>query len=351
MDFGHANRLNARRRDLSSSLSDYDFSRDAERAESLRGTLIYALDSLRGLYEDEDLWARASQVNPPTSEALDELLARSDLYSTTLPALLELFGYREPPPPSAQQAVGELVAEVREAADSASPAEEVAEAYNALGRLLARAIQLYDAEPWEVAEFASQANRALEMGVSLATGAAVGAVTAVVGTAVVAGAVTGGVGAVAPILIIGAVRRWKRKRAIRERNDEVTWKRELLHYGQFPAVQAAVELHLREIAGLQELGLRGDSMATTRLDSHLDALISITRRFVTGDTGFRARILRSNEFGNSYPLTLVELLESVDAVAILAKGTLYRRGGVDPPLFEQMEQLRLSLEGLIPPDS
>jgi hypothetical protein len=32
MDFGHANRLNASRRDLASSLSDYDNSRNVERA-------------------------------------------------------------------------------------------------------------------------------------------------------------------------------------------------------------------------------------------------------------------------------------------------------------------------------
>src|SRR5262249_24447471 len=155
MDFGHASRLNASRRNLAESLSDYDFGRNVQRAESLRGTLHYAIDSLRALYGDWDLWASARQVNPPPSKALDELLVRFDLYNTTLPALLELFGYREPPPPSARQAVSELAAEVREAADSESPVEEVVEAHDALGRLLERAIQLHDAKPWEVAELAS----------------------------------------------------------------------------------------------------------------------------------------------------------------------------------------------------
>jgi hypothetical protein len=350
MDFGQANRLNANRDNLARRLSDYDFGRDVERAESLRGTLVYALGSLRDLYEDWDLWACARQVNPPTSEALDELLERFDLYNTTLPALLELFGYREPPPPSARQAVGELVAGVREAADNESPAEEIAEAHDALGRLLERAIQIHDAEPWEVAELASQAIPALEMGVSVATGAAVGAVTAVIGTAVVFGALTGGVGALAPILILGGVRRWKRKRAIRERTGEVARNRELLHYGQFPAAQGAVDWHLREIADLQELGLAGDPLAITKLNSHTDALISITGRFVTANGGFRARIQQSNESGNSYPLGLVKLLERVNAAAISAKGTLYQYGGIDSVLIEQMEQLRQSLEDLIPPE-
>jgi hypothetical protein len=210
---------------------------------------------------------------------------------------------------------------------------------------------LHDAEPWEVAEVASQTLGALEMGVPLATGAAVGAITAVVGTAIVAGAITGGVGAIAPLLILGGVRRWKRKRAIRERDDEVTRNRELLHEGQFPAAQGAVAWHLREIAGLQELGWRDGSVATTQLDSHLDALITITRRFVTGDAGFSARIARSYDFGNSYPLALVKLLEQVNADAIMAKGSLYQYGGIDPPLAQQMERLLWSLESLVPPGS
>jgi hypothetical protein len=349
MDFGHANRLNASGRNLSKSLGDYASGRDVERAESLRETLLVSLDSLRGLYEDEDLWARARQVDAPRPEALDELRARVDLYDTTLPALLELFGYREPPPPSARQAVGELVAEVREAAGSGSPADEVAEAHEALGRLLERAIPIQYAEPWEVAEVASQTLGALEMGVPLATGAAVGAITAVVGTAIVAGAITGGVGAIAPLLILGGVRRWKRKRAIRERDDEVTRNRQLLHEGQFPAAQGAVAWHLRQIAGLQELWWRGGSVATTQLDGHLDALISITRRFVTGDVGFSARIARSYENGNSYPLALVELLKQVNADAIMAKGSLYQYGGIDSPLAQHVEDLLRSLESLIPP--
>jgi hypothetical protein len=282
---------------------------------------------------------------------LHELLARFDLYNTTLPALLELFGYREPPPPPARQAVRELVAEIHEAADSESPAEEVAEAHDALGRLLERATQLHDAKPWEVAELASDAIPALEMGASVATGAAVGAVTAVVGTAILAGALTGGVGALAPILIIGGVRRWKRKRAIRERNVEVARNRELLHHGLFPAVQGAVNLHLRDIVRLQELALAGDPIAITKLDSHLDALINITRPFVTPDADFSARIWQSNKSGNSYPLALLELLARMNKAAIMAKGSLYQRCGIDWPLIERMEQLRQSLEDLIPPES
>lgn len=42
MDFGHMNQLKASCRDLASSLSGYDNSRNVERAESPRGTLIYA---------------------------------------------------------------------------------------------------------------------------------------------------------------------------------------------------------------------------------------------------------------------------------------------------------------------
>jgi hypothetical protein len=96
------------------------------------------------------------------------------------------------------------------------------------------------------------------------------------------------------------------------------------------------------------MGGHGGPLAISRIDSHLDALISITRRFAIADAGFRTRIRQSYEAGNGYPLALAELLERVDAAAIRAKASLYQSGGVDPVLIEEMEALLQSLHGLMP---
>jgi hypothetical protein len=107
-------------------------------------------------------------------------------------------------------------------------------------------------------------------------------------------------------------------------------------------------LRLIDIVAGQEMGVHGGPLAITRIDSQLDALIAITRRFATADYGFRARIRQSFEAGNGYPLALVELLDRVDAAAIKAKGSLYQSGGIDPFLIEQLEQLLQSLQYLTP---
>ena len=224
MDFGHASRLSADRRVLSQALADFDHSWGAE-AESLRSTLTDALESLRRFYDDEEFWETARGVAGRRRKR--DPLAVNVGYVDSLPPLLELFGYRTPPPPPAARLVSEAVTALRPTAEGESPADDVDDARRALGDLLERTLSLAEAKPWEVANRATEAEGFLEMGVSVAVGAGVGAIGAVVG-GVTLGAVTGGVGIVAPILVLGGIKRWKTKRADRDRASRVTESRDRL---------------------------------------------------------------------------------------------------------------------------
>jgi hypothetical protein len=346
VDFGLGKRSNDSRRALGERLADFDFHRDVDRAEALRATLAEALGVLRELRDDEELWRAAVGAVEGASGSGDELLAQAGAYAGSLPGLLELFGFREPPPPPARDLVDALVTALRDVTDGQSPAEEVDEAHRALDELLERALPLADAEPWFVAQLASETIPALEMAVPVVAGAAVSAISAVVAGSVALSALTGGVGTLVPLLVLGGVRLGRRRRNARVRATRLARERELLESHQFPAVRDAVCFHLEAISCAREGAVAGNAGAVVDLGSHLDALVDVTRRFVLADPHFTTAVGQEAEHGNPGPLTLVNLLHEVYRTATEAKALLYPVDGLGERLGPLLDALQRSADSL-----
>jgi hypothetical protein len=182
MDIRHVFRLSKDGRDLAEKMAESDVRGDMELAESLRATLERALESLKLLYEDDDVWQAAAEavavVDVPTRQLVDLV----PNYRSSLPALLELFGYLAPPP--AGQLVNDAVESLQAVPADEGPVERinaVNETRQALGQLLERTLDLENAQPWQLPIIASETMPALNAGITVAAGALTGGVAAAIG--------------------------------------------------------------------------------------------------------------------------------------------------------------------------
>jgi hypothetical protein len=324
MDLRHVARLSKARRDLAEQMAESDKRGDIELAESLRPTLKRAIESLKLLYNDDDVWQAAAHavaaVDIPTRQLVDLVVN----YSESLPALLELFGYLAPPP--AAQLVDNAVTSLRTVPADEGPAariDAVNETRQALGQLLERTLDLEYAQPWRLPIIASQTIPALDAGVMIATGAATGAVTAAVGAAVVPAAVASGGLAVAPMLILGGIYRWLRKRKIRAQDEKLLEVREQLSLDLVPAARAAVLLHLDPIVSLARCTMDENPQAFLDLSDHLDALIDITRLFGVSNSHLRTAAEQEMLKGNdAFDFDVLVQMPEVFSAAQKAKGSL-----------------------------
>ena len=98
MDLRHVARLGKARRDLAEQLRESDSRGDMELAESLRPTLKQALEALKHLYDDVDVWQAAAQAVAAVDVPTRQLIELVPNYRESLPPLLYLFGYLPPPP-------------------------------------------------------------------------------------------------------------------------------------------------------------------------------------------------------------------------------------------------------------
>jgi len=243
------------RRDLAELLAASDLRGDMELAESLRPTLINALQSLKLLYNDDDVWQAATHavadkavadVNVPARELTQVVTG----YRASLPALLKLFGYLPPPP--AAQLVSAAVASLQAVPDDEDPTAAINEARDALGQLLEKTLHLEDARPWLLPDIASETIPALDMGVTVATGALTGGVMAAIGAAVIPATVASGGLAVAPLAILAGIYGWRRKRNMRKRNARLLVLQEQLPLDLVDAARGAVVQHLDDILNAQQ---------------------------------------------------------------------------------------------------
>ena len=232
MDLRHVPRLGNARRDLAAQLKESDSRGDMELAALLRPTLKDALEALKHLYNDEDVWQAARQAVAAVDVPARQLVQLVPNYRESLPPLLELFGYLPPPP--AAQLVSNAVTSLQAVPAGEGPAAAINEAQHALGLLLEKTLHLEDAEPWQLPIIASETIPALDMGVTLAAGAATGAVTVAIGTAIVPVALATGGLAVAPMMILGGFYCWRRTRRTRARDEELLKRREQLSLDLVP---------------------------------------------------------------------------------------------------------------------
>jgi hypothetical protein len=351
MDFGHVRRLDASRRSLAEGLAAADqaeaeqaFAHDQELAEPLLPALEQALESLQELYDDEDLWERAESI---AKSLPSNALERVDGYNDTLSALLELFGYRVPPPPPAQQLVSAAIAGLHDAGDAGSSAEEVAEARDALRDLLHRGRKVAKGDPpWLVKPIVHETNQFLETGIEVAAGAGGAAVGFVVSTALVAGAV-GGIGVLAGALVVGGARHLKKSRTKRKYADELARERQLLHGGLLRAAQAAVLQHVDQILALHsDLADSHDPLTALQLRDHLDALVDVARNFVRRPGRLTAQTNQAELQGNGQPRAFLRSLVELYPVAAQAAIDLSTTGSIASARISGLKSLRVSIIGL-----
>jgi hypothetical protein len=350
MDLRHVARLSKARRDLAEQLAKSDSRGDIELAESLRPTLKHALESLKHLYNDKDVWQAAAQagaaVDVPTRQLI-ELVAN---YQESLPALLELFGYLEPPP--AAQLVSNAVTSLQ-----AVPADEgptaainaINETRQALGQLLDKTLNLEDAQPWLLPDIASETIPALDMGVTLAAGALTGGVMTAIGAAVLPAAVASGGLAVAPMMILGGIYWWRRKRHMRTRNEKLLELQEQIPLDLVPAARAAVLQHLDAIVSLDQRTIDENPQALLDLSDHLQALIDITRRFGVSDSHLRTEAKQEMIKGNdAFASDVLVQLPKVFAAALKAKGSLDAGGQIGQETCAELKKQREVFKNLGP---
>ena len=350
MDLRHVARLSKARRDLAEQLAKSDLRGDMELAESLRPTLKHALESLKLLYNDEDVWQASAQavaaVDVPTRRLI-ELVAN---YAESLPALLELFGYLPPPP--AGQLVSNAVTSLQAVPVDEGPTaaiNAINETRQALGQLLEKTLNLEDAQPWLLPDIASETIPALDMGVTLATGALSGGVMAATGAAILPATIASGGLAVAPMIILGGVYLWRRKRQMRTRNEKLLELQEQLPLDLVPAARAAVLQHLDAIVSLDQRTIDENPQVLLDLSDELQALIDITRRFGVSDSHLRTAAKQEMIKGNdAFDFDVLVQLPGVFAAALKAKGSLDASGQIDQETRAELEKRREVIKKLGP---
>ena len=335
MFLGHAARLDTDRRRLTEGLASFDAHLDLEIAEAIRPTLVEALESLKALYEDAEVWAAAQsavKACPPV-----DLVGRMGGFPQSLPPLLELFGYRVPPPPPAAQLVSEAIALLSTPPSAAKPAEEVRRARRALGDLLERTLPL--ATSSDVVEAAAETIPAVEAGILIATGAATGAITVLAGASVVAGAATGGIGAAAPFLIVAGIRRFLRHRSVRRRKAEEGLYRLERSTDLLPAARAALLHHFDAIADPVHQLLDKDPVDGFDAEVHLGAIIDLARRFAVHDQHLTTQAKQQALNGWPGPKNLLTIFRELHPVAVAARTDLATHGSIGCTHVERLNQL------------
>jgi|GEM_PF-4217997 hypothetical protein len=347
MNLRHVPRLGKARRDLAEQLRESNSRGEIELAAALRSTLKQALEALKYLYDDMDVWQAAAQAVSAVDVPARQLIELVPNYRESLPPLLDLFGYLPPPP--AAQLVSNAVTSLQAVPVGEDPAAAIDEARQALGQLLEKTLDLEDAEPWQLPIIASETIPALDMGVTLAAGTLTGGVTAAIGTAILPAALATGGLAVAPMMILGGFYLWRRKRRIRARDEELLERREQLSLDLVPAVRGAVLQHLDAIVDLGQRAIDGDPQAFLDLSNHLQALIDITRRFGVSELHLRPAARQEMIKGNdAFAFDVLVELPKVFATAVKAKGSLDAGGQIDQETRAELEKQREVIKNLGP---
>ncbi len=347
MDLGHVARLSKDRRDLAEKLAASDYRGDMELAESLRPALIHAIESLKSLYNDEDVWQAATGAAATGDVPTRQLIELVGNYPESLPRLLTLFGYL--PPPQAAQLVSDAVASLQAVPDGEDPATVINETRQALSRLLEKTLDLKEAKPWLLPDIASETIPALDMGVTFATGALTGGVLAAIGAAAIPAAAASGGLAVAPLAILAACYRWRRKRNMRRRNEQLLELREQLSLNLVPAAQAAIVQHLDGVLIAQQHTSDENPQALLDLSDHLQALIDITRRFGASDSHLRTAANQEMiHHGNAFAHDLLMQLPAVFKTALKAKACVDVGMQIDQETSKQLEEQKQVIEKLGP---
>jgi hypothetical protein len=349
MDLRHVARLGKARRHLAAQLKESDSrSRgEAELAALLRPTLKDAREALEHLYNDKDVWKAARQAVTAVDIPARQLVEWAPNYRESLPPLLELFGYLPPPP--AAQLVSNAVTSLQTVPAGENPAAAIDEARHALRLLLDKTLPLEDAEPWQLPIIASEAIPALDMGVTLAAGAASGAVTAAIGTAIIPAALATGGLAVAPMMILGGIYCWRRNRRTRARDEELLKRRKQLSLDLVPAARAAVLQHLNAIVDRSGCTIDENPQDVLDLGNHLQALIDITRRFGASNlrlrTAAKQKILKGKD---AFDFDVLEQMPKVFAAALKAKGSLDDGGQINQETRAELKRQREIIKSLGP---
>ena len=338
VDLGKAARLQRSREALASELAAYDAAVARDNAEALRSTVVDALGELTALYRDEELWAVARST--VAQAKFDEIVGSLSGFPESLPPLFDLFGYRVPPPPPAEELVRDAVATLQRAGGEYPSPDEVDDSRAELGALLERVAPLASADlappSWEVARAAAEMLPAIEAGTSVAIAAASGAIATVVATAAL-GAVTAGAGALAGVLIVGGVRKWRRKQAAHKFDAALDEYRQELTTNLLPAVQAAALYHLDEISYLlDDPGRDHDALIRIDLEGHLDEILGLARRFAGGDQHLLSQVKQAQTKGNVGPARLLEVLRSVKDLVNDAQLALRKWPPMDCQLLERL---------------
>jgi len=340
VDVFNALRLKQARDALEEQRGAFQAASDASNAEALRPTLQRALEELERLYDDEEIWEKAkSVVGSSTSEEFFQL---RDSFPETLPPLLELFGWRVPPPPSADRLVRESVGLIQDVAVGRSSAEDIDEARAALGDLLRRTGALASADPWKLALRATETNDALEMGMLVVSGS-IGGSIAGAAAGVAAGALTGGVGVIPGALIGLGIRRWRQVRTIRAQTDFLRTEQELLHINLFPAAAAALRYHLDAVVSPEE-GPTSD----LKTRAHLQALLDVSAGFALARENLIAKVRQAKLRKDSKPEQLFYLFLTAHALAVQAKASFDSGGRIDPVFATKLRELALSFKSVVP---
>jgi hypothetical protein len=346
VDLRHFLRLGEARRELQEVRECIERSPEAEVATALRPALDKAIGALQKLYDDESVWTTAQDAvralpTTPLAQVRDD-------FATSLPPLLDLFGYECPPPPSAQQLVRETVGLIDAVGNGESLAEEVAAARSSLHQLLERSSELPRDPPWMLAQEATEVNGFLDLGIQVALGSGAGA-AAVAFATIAGGAVTGGIAPVAGCIVVGGVRRFQQVRAIRGEADRLAREHVDLTAHVFSASSAAVLQYLDEVIALStKPGRTEDPSADLKVSADLDALIDIARRFVIGDPRLPTVVNQSRlKYKNAPPGRLMPLFREVHRVANQVRAKHARSGTINTTSSKELEQLRDSLRNVL----
>jgi hypothetical protein len=337
MDFGYVFRLGKVRADLDERRTAFENGPDVERAEALRGTLEDAQLVLSDLLDDDDLWDFASRE---VSRDTEHVFGPLDAYVTSLPGLLTLFGYREPPPPSAERLVTGSLSLLR--GPSAS-VDEIETAKENLRDLVARlgALRRED-PPWKLAHIASETGIAVEAMTSIAAGGALTAITLTVGGVIAT--VSGGVIPVAAVFVVGGARRWNKARDIRRDADALAAGQDFLDVNLLRAARSAVEIHLSEIRESWD-----DPGAASSVQDHLESLRDIARRFKLNAGELTAKINQANirQPGRGDIIGKIrDIIVATYSIADGARHVVVRTGRIDGTSRAQLESLLTTLQAL-----
>ncbi|BEP13858.1 hypothetical protein acdb102_21690 [Acidothermaceae bacterium B102] len=337
-------RLEASRIALQKQRLAVEKSSEAGLADTLRPALDQALAQLRLLHRDAPLWDAASRaVDHLADRGLGEV--RAD-YATSLPPLLDLFGYEAPP--SAAQVIRETLASLDDIGSSQSRAGELNAAHEALGAMLTKTDHMAEDPPWRLAQRATEVNGYLELGIGIGLGATLGGAAAAFAT-VAGGAVTGGIGPIAGFVVFGGVRRFQHVRAVQEQVERLSDGYQNLTANVFPAAAGAILQYLNEVIEFSSEGSGGlDLNSPLRVSDGLDTVVEIARRFVLAEPRLATVVSQASLRNDFRPRTLLPLLRGVHGVADRARVEQALNGALEGATQADLRRLRDALRAALP---